>query len=694
MSPQIVQARCPGCKNVLRIPAEWVHESMRCKHCGLVFQAQARSEHVTPAPATSGNGSRPAKPAKAIPVAAPAPAAVMAAPVATGYSAAPPVAAPVMQGGFEPLVRVDGLGTTGRKYRRRGNSVWPKVAVLSFFFLVFAAGAFGLWKYYPSLTEAASNRPATNQVAHDDLMPNDLPGAAGKFPRRMLVVSVNNYLYANPVNYGSKVGNYHDRTMHSLIDRLGKYMHVDQSQIYLLSDSAPRQQAKPPMKVVIENAIQDFLKSSRKQDRLIVFFIGHAVEVDDEPYLVPLEGEMDNPETLIPLKWVYDQLKACPARQKVLMLDVCRYDPGRGTERPGSGPMGEKFDEALQNPPEGVQVFTMCTAGEYSFEFENGYVSGGVMVNQIPAMTQKGSTIQEPNSPLPLDMLIKHLGPEARKEISYYDKQAKQTMRLTGTEMDNGAAFDPDEPLPPRLVLKGPPTPPGGAAGRALVDAILQETEIIPPVKMPVDGGEVVKLTYDTLPPFSATALRDYNSDSNMTPMRQAVKDAVDVLVKHAKAFPDRFPLQRGNENEFKEGIIQIQKLPALAQYEMEEALEELRKYQMDRESETSKRWQANYDYVMARLIARIAYVHEYNFLLGQMRRELPEHDPDVHSGFQLSSRERPQSGREIRNLVKEAHELLEKIVEEHPGTPYEILAKREKFTTLGLEWQPVKFAY
>src|SRR5208283_620185 len=38
---KVVKARCPGCKKSLKIPASWVGQSMRCKHCALVFQAQA-----------------------------------------------------------------------------------------------------------------------------------------------------------------------------------------------------------------------------------------------------------------------------------------------------------------------------------------------------------------------------------------------------------------------------------------------------------------------------------------------------------------------------------------------------------------------------------------------------------------------------------------------------------------------------
>src|SRR5204863_5068601 len=124
--------------------------------------------------------------------------------------------------------------------------------------------------------------------------------------------------------------------------------------------------ALPTVKPVLEKTISDFLNSCRAQDRILLLFAGHATEIDDDAYLVPLEGELTAKDSLIPLKWVYDQLAQCKARQKVLILDVCRFDPTRGAERPGGGTMGEKLDRTLQAPPPGVQVWSACVAGQYS----------------------------------------------------------------------------------------------------------------------------------------------------------------------------------------------------------------------------------------------------------------------------------------------------------------------------------------
>src|SRR5262249_55218365 len=65
----VVQARCPYCRNVLRIPADWIVQPMRCKFCHNLIQARAKAPAVAPV------------------------AAAAAPPVAVGVGA-PPVAAP------------------------------------------------------------------------------------------------------------------------------------------------------------------------------------------------------------------------------------------------------------------------------------------------------------------------------------------------------------------------------------------------------------------------------------------------------------------------------------------------------------------------------------------------------------------------------------------------------------------------
>ena len=169
------------------------------------------------------------------------------------------------------------------------------------------------------------------------------------FPRRALVISVHNYLYANPIHAGMPLAN--ARNIPNFLDALNRGLHIPMTEMAHLSDAAAKGQARSPMKPVIEKTLTNFLDESRPQDRILVFFIGHGVAIDDDMYLAPIEGELNNAATLIPLKWVYEQMAKCPARQKVLVVDVNRLNPGHGLERPNGGPMDPKEDAALNAPP-------------------------------------------------------------------------------------------------------------------------------------------------------------------------------------------------------------------------------------------------------------------------------------------------------------------------------------------------------
>jgi len=70
-----------------------------------------------------------------------------------------------------------------------------------------------------------------------------------------------------------------------------------------------------------------------------------------------------------------------------------------------------------------------------------------------------------------------------------------------------------------------------------------------------------------------------------------------------------------------------------------------------------------------------MAYLSEYQLLLGSLRREFPQGDR-----WRLASIVRNHPGTQAR---------LDQIIRNYPGTPWEVLARREKRTALGLHWQP-----
>ena len=804
---QVVQARCPKCKNVLRIPAEWVYQPMRCKHCGQVFQARTPPPASPPAAVPVKIVAPVAPPAKPAPVkivapvapAKPAPSPVTARPtprsipVALPHTPPPILATPAAHNG-SPF---DFNGPTApetpilpRRPRSRG---WMKGLAIGLG-VVALAGVIGAVlgpqiasqfhaSTSPKLAKAAVNPQAQLPKKDDKVSKADAPkgdGAKGPpttsldkspkrdgsivelpppvnpkkdgskappktdntrpkaesgkpkadggkpkadsgrpktdstrprdgtkvvkapakkpgdepFPRRALFISVNDYLYANPLHFGA--GPYRTfpgastwavRTLFGNVP-----LRVPNTQLVHLSDNGV--DPHPPLKPVIERTIENFVNTSRAQDRIVLLFAGHAVEIDNEAYLVPLEGDLADAKTLIPLSWVYDRLRECRARQKLLVLDVCRFDPTLGRERPGGEPMGKVLDAKLRQPPPGVQVWSSCVEGQQAYELENGSVFLQALCAALMDLRKTG--LQEPGSPLPVEALVGLVNAQMSRTLAPH--KLTQTSRLTGTEAEGGSPPNPEEP-PAQIVRIDPPPVLGGAASVAEVKSILDQMNRIPPVRAGRNNVIESKLDPARLPAFSAEKLEEFKADYpaaelEKSPFRAAIVKAINALQENATKFKMRESFVGANSGQVKGQIKNEQAAPGKAKFYLKEALSELRDVAKLRDKEPSKRWQAHYDYVEARLLARLIYVSEYNYVLAQIRTDSLPDLPEGMTAYQLrlGSRDKvkvPEG--EVKTWVKELKRDWDKLVNQYRGTPWAVIARRERLTALGLEWRPYR---
>jgi hypothetical protein len=797
ISNQVVQATCPGCKNSLRIPGSWIGQSMKCKHCAMVFQAKApdkdkpkkkrkkrdllaraaRATKLILGKAISRKKRRkkrpevpqgkPYAPPPAIPIGAgtspntPLPAAI---PVGKALPAAIPVGPSA-----GAATQLASLPYDAPRRRSRG---YQKMAFIVIFFMAMGGmasliysvannpevqlgGAFNGITAPPSTEYQPANGsevgvkdvarptiPRPTEAAKPPAIPRDTGTTAGltpmpviprpprstdksaipvgprppiggpgtgptgpvasipidpsrsNFPRRLLAVVPVNYAFNTPIGAGGNG----PRNINNVVHQLADLLRVPTEQTILLSDRAPN--AKPPIKSVIVLNVEKFLQSCREHDRAVVMFVGHGVDVGDKAYFVPLEGDKEAADSLIPLEWLFQQLEKCKARQKVLIMDVCRYDPARGEQLGAVSKMGEKFDALLAKPPAGVQVLTSCVAGQYSYEIDargtpDGEFEGGVMLAQLPQIKQKGGLrgiIQRPEDSIPIDALQATLTARVGAMARVFLK-SEQTVRLTGTEAESKLVFDPKAKAAPAFDLELTGIFKEGVASRADIEALLRDVIGLPPVKR---GDAANQLNFDSMPPYPQKSLAAYKDDGKAgSPLlREKVSEAITLLKSNEinQALQEVFVknFQTGNaqqENAFKNQLTQIQMGTGLVIFKLDSMLEELDALTADRAKET-KRWQAYYDYVRARLSAKIAHVYEYNAQLGEMRKEFPEMDPNIHKGWQLAAKEKI-SEPVAAKYGKRAKEYLDTLAKENAGTPWELMGKREKVTALGLEWKP-----
>lgn len=706
---QVVQSTCPRCKKLLRIPGDWLHQPIRCKHCGMILQAKR-------SPTTSRTASAPTP--RQEQDTTDKPAAPLAVPIAAGVTSAP----------FADVRGEEEQPPPTRRRRSRSGGRWKGPVLILAVFVLAGFAVYFNWERLAALLPPDDNPTVGNRRDNGAVTPREA-GPRGQgvprrslgtrkrrvagnlFPRRALLISVHDYLYANPIHDGMRDPQAHN--LNNLINSLNLGLHIPLNQIAHLSDAATaKYKPRAPTKNVIEKTLTRFLDTSRPQDRIVVFFIGHSTELDDEVYLAPIEGELDRAETLIPLKWFYEQIAKCKAQQKVLVLDVNRYHRAFGQERPGGEPMGPKLDALLKKPPPGVQVWSSCIAEQRSYATDD-FPMGIFLDSLLRALRQGGNgKIQKVEDALPIEHYVPVVNKFIKDDLS--KRKLEQVSRLTGKEAEDGAAYDANQSPPPDAVTCLAPPPAGVERNKALIESVLKQIGT-PPIKVTHE----LALRYDALPPFAEEALKQFEGGQVKadSPLRKAVENARAVLWA---IYPGEEPqdlrgevsqlrkdigvqltvLKEGYrkpaggkaENQFKERVANDERQVALLIRAIEDALDKLESPAVaEMRDKASKRWQANYDFIKARMQLEFAYLFEYQSMLGSMRKEFPPLDPELHGGWKLASQARMRGDITGKREYRHAKKLLDKIIEDNAGSPWEVLAKREKLTNLGLDWQPTR---
>lgn len=107
-----------------------------------------------------------------------------------------------------------------------------------------------------------------------------------------------------------------------------------------------------------------------------------------------------------------------------------------------------------------------------------------------------------------------------------------------------------------------------------------------------------------------------------------------------------------------------------------------------DRPQIQEKRWQAGYDLALGRVLAAKVRVDAYNQILANAKQGLRFQDPKNDTWQLVSSDDITNLDSTNARNAKQARELLEKVVAEHAGTPWALVAARELDTPLGYVWR------
>lgn len=153
-----------------------------------------------------------------------------------------------------------------------------------------------------------------------------------------------------------------------IAEALRRYAHFPPEQVILLTSKTPD---KPTRRQIVDTLVE--LKTKvRPEDLLLFFFAGHGVELEGQRYLLTYEVSYASEGSLktsaFPTFQLMGELRGVPARNRIVMVDACRYDsinPNRPTN-----PTTAALEKEFSADRDGVKAnFLSSKSGQFAWEW-------------------------------------------------------------------------------------------------------------------------------------------------------------------------------------------------------------------------------------------------------------------------------------------------------------------------------------
>lgn len=179
---------------------------------------------------------------------------------------------------------------------------------------------------------------------------------------------------------------------------------------------------------------------------------------------------------------------------------------------------------------------------------------------------------------------------------------------------------------------------------------------------------------------------KDYQDQLKKSKCRQAVVDAAKLpRIETMKFVRTDFPRAK-DEAANAVALGQAQRAAAPIEPRIEELFKALKPGEADRPKETSPRWQAAFDLAFGRVLAAKARTEGYNAMLAKAKSGFAFTN-EQSIGFKLVPSETIEAGSTFQKLINDSKKYLQRVVDDHPGTPWAFLAERELSTSCGWKW-------
>jgi hypothetical protein len=177
-----------------------------------------------------------------------------------------------------------------------------------------------------------------------------------------------------------------------------------------------------------------------------------------------------------------------------------------------------------------------------------------------------------------------------------------------------------------------------------------------------------------------------YEKQVANSPLKQAVLTAAQITQQQLPGMPSLF-FPPADSPEFKDSMAVNQGVAERTAYTVDEALAPINQVFKSRDRETSRRWQAHYDLIRGRLLAMKVRCYEYNWACARMKKDPQKFSSSKFNAWRLVPDQEIQYSGKAAVAARDAQSLLRRVVEDHPATPWALLAQRELENPFGFKW-------
>ena len=185
--------------------------------------------------------------------------------------------------------------------------------------------------------------------------------------------------------------------------------------------------------------------------------------------------------------------------------------------------------------------------------------------------------------------------------------------------------------------------------------------------------------------------LRDYQRQLATNAAKASLVNAARQTLVDGNVPIPQTSFQADNDNVLRVQITEAQKPLATLDYFLQQLHEALAPGEKDRTKLDSDRWRASFDLAMGRVLAMRVRAYGYNAMLAEMKSSPKTFEKPGNNQWKLVPSTEINAGATVRKMHKQAMEYLKRVIDEHPGTPWEHLASAELSTPLGWEWKEAK---